>query len=609
MGQAVATKLSALPARCDDLLRQLVCGLCSADQDNIFTVQPFETDMLLCPAFANEIFSACSSAQFETQSVSSRFGSAAEFLHALLETASVHVSVRQRPECYNPLLRRCDRSDYIGVYGDCENGSRTAFFSLSPLAECQGGLSTPAAVHGLPCDTVCLSGKYLPVGSTTCENCSAGSFSIGGGIHIEHAWKDWPHGVTASNYCLDRRTNTEEEDRRKCFHWQMNDTALVSGAIGDNLVTVLDLGFEMVRVGHVSFRWQVDAELCPDRLCDGFYAELDGIRIVNFTSVAPWTETRVAVSKGLHTLTFAYSKDISISKGADMAMIDMIEMNGLFFADSSCIPCPPGSISAAGSRNCTVCPKDTYSEGTHCEPCPSTEYAPLGSAVCFPRAPCTMDDYEFLYTECDSSWRMSKVAEWITPKICGGGVSKPATVYDLPCFACPPGFFRRVGSGDCIGCPDGNRLSPTSGQCEPCTAGTHARKVLEASRWDEWPDWVHHSTGRPLTATLEHGCRGPECSDEWRLMHDHIDSGPSHGHFAEPWLNFTVDLETSPSYFAFNHSFVNCSDCRVMVEVVRAADGAVIDTQTFYPWSSTRGMRTLEAGFHRCVIWFFLVSM
>jgi hypothetical protein len=262
--------------------------------------------------------------------------------------------------------------------------------------------------------------------------------------------------------------------------------------------------------------------------------------------------------------------------------------------------------------------------GASCKPCPENEFAHIGSASCSPRSPCTADDIEFLYTECSDAGVISKVASWNQPKICGGpgSVSLPATETGIPCFPCPPGFYRRPGSGDCVGCPDGNRLQvcamilfnfvlfifflKENGVCTPCAAGTHAVKLLEVASWDEWPDWVHHATGRPLSASLEHGCRGGECSDEWRLGHDHIDSGPGHGFFAEPWLNFTVDLETAPSYFAFNFSFVNCSyfDCRVLVEVVRTRDGTLIDSQSFSPYTASRGMRTMEAGFHSFLLTF-----
>jgi hypothetical protein len=603
MFRSVQASMTTIPPSCRTALRKLFCGVCSPDQDYIFTLQPFEIDMLLCPAFADSIFSDCGLGVVNGSSVSSKFASAAEFLHYILADA-VHISVRQRPDCYNPLVRPCVMNDYIGVYGDCEDGLRSAFFSKSPLAECQGGVTSPFPVHGLPCDIACLSGSYLPVGGRVCQTCPEGTFSIGGGVHVEHAWKDWPHGVSAANYCLDRRSGAEVRDPTKCFHWILNDTVLRSGLIENNIITVVDLSFELVRAGHVSFRWQVDAELCSYVECDGFYAELDGVRVVPFTSVALWTLSRFSLEKGQHVLTLAYSKDISDKRGADMAMIDALEINGLFFADSVCSSCPPGSVSNVGSRYCTVCPRDTFSLGSVCQPCQPSEYAHFGSGSCSIRQLCTESDYEFLFTECDNSGKMNKVASWITPKTCGnGGVELPATVSNIPCFDCPPGFMRRPGSGDCVGCPDGHHLSGQT--CVACTAGTMAAKLFEVSRWDEWPDWVHHSTGRPLTATLQHGCRGDGCSDEWRLMHDHIDSGPGHGDFAEPWLNFTVDLEASPSFFNFNISFANCiGDCSALVQVVRLADGKLIDSETFYYWTPHRGMRTFEPGFHSFLLTF-----
>ncbi len=606
LATAVQSALTNILPACQATLQQLYCSVCSPDQDAIFTVQPYEIDLLLCPHFASSIYAACAQAQVDGQTVSARFADAASFLHHIVGT-SFHVSIRQSVSCYDPTLPPCTAFDYVGTYSDCVGGVRSAFFQLSPLARCQGGITNPPPVTGLSCTIACLSGSYLPIGSTQCQPCQAGTFSIGGGVHIE-TWKDWPHGITATNYCLGRY-NKSEVKGASCKHWAMNETVIMSGKVGDSVTTIVSLAFELVRPGHVSFRWTVDAELCVFTECDGFYAELDDVRVVNLTSVQPWITSRFAAGKGHHVLTLAFSKDISISKGSDMAMIEELEINGLEWADSSCTQCSPGSFSRAGARNCTVCPFNTATEhaGTpnRCEPCPADMYALVGSSECLPRPLCTQEDFEVLYSGCSDNWTQNEVPQWITPHICAGGVTLPVAQQNLGCFACSPGFHRVRGSGECVGCPNGHKLDGE--QCVPCAAGTSAHKVFEVERWDAWPDWVHHQTGLPLSATLEHGCTGEGCLDEWRLMGSYIDSGEGHRFPATSWLNFTVDIEAIPTYFTYNISFAYCTSllCRASLRVVRTSDGTVIDSDyASVNFDGRRGLRILEPGFHSFLLTF-----
>ena len=602
MYRAVNARLQGRSAECDAALSEVYCAICSPDQDYIFTVQLFETDMLLCPDFADSVFSSCLSATVNGTDVGARFAHGADFLHHVLEGA-IHVSVRQRFDCFNPRLPPCQRSDYIGVYSDCVAGTRTAFFQLSPLARCQGGLVNVPPVEHLPCDTTCQSGFFLPVGATACEQCPAGTFSIGGGVRVED-WKEWPHGLTASSYCLDTYSKQTVTDGT-CSEWTMNETNFHSGAIGNSLQSVVDVTFELVRDGHISFRWMVDAEFCEGG-CDGFSALLDGVFIVNFTSSAPWSTVRVAASKGSHVLTLIYSKDFSISHGLDLAAIDDLEINGLTWADSLCSACPPGSFSGAGARNCSLCSYGTASDraGTPdaCPACPESQYALLGATECIDKPLCTSDDYEALFSNCaGQNLKMSKLYSWISPHICQGGVELPPPELSIDCFPCPRGF-RRLPGGDCVGCPDGQRV--VGDGCEPCPAGTYGPKNFEVDRWDSWPDWVHHS-GSLVTAELTHGCRGVGCLNDWRLMGTHIDSGRGHVFPASVWLNFTVDVEVVPTSFSYNVSFSNCTgDCTAYLQVVRSSDGRVIDSATVSPFTNGRAgiVRILEPGFHSLIL-------
>ena len=563
---------------------------------------------MLCPAFADQIFSACALAMLSGEEVQRVYAHGAEFLHDLLETV-VHVSSRQSENCYNPLLRPCQDSDYVGVYSDCRDGFRTAFFTKPLQVLCQGGAPLPEPVQSLRCDKSCQSGSHLPVGERECLTCPAGTFSIGGGVRIE-TWKEWPHGLTALTYCISRETGLPVTDQDLCKHWILNETEVVSGAIPDNLITILRVSFELVRPGHVSFQWTVDAEKCPYTECDGFYFEMDSERLINFTSVMPWTTSRFAVDEGTHSMVFAFSKDFSRSLGDDQAMLDSLEINGLSYADQRCTGCPQGSFSAAGARTCQLCENNTASNevGTAnaCPSCASDRYALLGATECKPRPQCDENDYEVLYTDCEwtgASFRRSLVPRWIDPHVCAGGVVLPLTESNLECGDCQPGFRRLQGYGDCVGCPSGQKA--VGSDCQTCNAGSFAPKVFEVSSWSSWPDWSHHETLIPLSATLEHSCIGTGCFGDWRLLGTSIDSGVGHQFPAVQVLNFTADMEAEPSSMSFNASFRCPTACRLTVEMVKTSSGETLLSRSFTAFNGgVHQMQVKERGVYSFVFSF-----
>jgi len=74
----------------------------------------------------------------------------------------------------------------------------------------------------------------------------------------------------------------------------------------------------MVETGFLRFAYQVDAEPRFDGL--SVYINRD-LKMPLVSNQLQWTVERFTLEKGFHTVQFIYSKDVSISKGLDMAMI------------------------------------------------------------------------------------------------------------------------------------------------------------------------------------------------------------------------------------------------------------------------------------------------
>jgi hypothetical protein len=395
----------------------------------------------------------------------------------------------------------------------------------------------------------------------------------------------------------------------------LNESNVHSGAITDSQVSILEINVELVRAGSVVFDWMVEAEEGVTLVCDGFYFEIDGVRRINVTSIADVTRSKFSLSAGTHTLVFGYRKDSSLSLGVDRAEIFMLEVEGIFWADSSCTPCPHGTYSTLGSADCTLCAENTASNdiGTPnaCPACNATEYAFPGATQCIPRPVCTALHAEPLYSHCtyaSGAHSRTKYWSWIEPHVCAGGYVLPPNQTGLACPDCQPGFRRLPGYGECVGCPDGQRVGADNVTCVPCDAGTYANKVFAISSWNMWPDWSHHVTMIPLSATLQHGCEGSGCRGDWRLMGSFVDSGVGHHFPATPYLNFTVDVETVPTKLIIGAAF-SCGTeiCQLVVRdyVRRNSTFEYLDsfwmTNLFFNSSHPGELLVLQAGVHRYI--------
>lgn len=96
-----------------------------------------------------------------------------------------------------------------------------------------------------------------------------------------------------------------------------------AGVIGDNGETYLELACETSE-GIISFWYKVSSESGYDGLC--FYIDYEIVDC--WTGEIDWTQASYPVSAGFHTFTWEYTKDGSVSEGADTAWIDDIALPG-----------------------------------------------------------------------------------------------------------------------------------------------------------------------------------------------------------------------------------------------------------------------------------------
>eukprot|EP00771_Trimastix_marina_P000635 gnl/Trimastix_PCT/1656.p1 GENE.gnl/Trimastix_PCT/1656~~gnl/Trimastix_PCT/1656.p1 ORF type:complete len:956 (-),score=237.75 gnl/Trimastix_PCT/1656:143-3010(-) len=464
----------------------------------------------------------------------------------------------------------CTRYDYTAQFGECQVATHTRSKTYTKSTDCHDGMSLPAAetvpcncdpqdlkftfglcdgetgtrqlvyyypyvcsgspppVRHVPCDFHCEPGTHLDMATGTCQSCSAGEFSLGGGVaHTE--WPRIPEGFTT------RCTGTG------CSPWVASGTMLTSGnqTTTGTVKSILETSVQVIAAGSfVRFSFTVDAEAC----CDGLSFYVDGTRVMKRHGVETrWVEKQFPLTIGAHNLTWVYEKDYAISRGEDAAFIRTVHISGLNYADKECTKCPPGSSSGERSATCTKCPRNTHAAtagSPTCEPCPADAYSYTGSLTCTARVPCTEDDYEALYDPCIGG-RRREYFQWMEPMICNNasGVRLPAPRPDQPCAPCNPGFERSAGDQMCHACPAGQYRAGNMAVCGVCAAGHEAPPALSLQYFDHWD---------PHVAT---GCDGDMCGTSgWRLRDSFIDSGKAHRGMVDSWLTVTVDLTVHGHY-------------------------------------------------------------
>lgn len=524
-------------AACKSMIQSVGASLCSPKSSSWVRVHAFGIDLRPCPSFCALLQTTCASSTLTGYGPVPSLDAESVCFY-LFSVAPWRVFIPNftptvRPGCW-ATAGTCGSNDYFPAYTACSSQTRSVVYQWVNGSTCQGGDSLPTSITGLPCELTCPRGQYLPIGTTQCVNCPAGTFSIGGGTRIS-IWKQWPtsSAFELTSYCLNRSNLVYSSGFDKPCAWQLSDSMIISGNISDYASSVLEIRTYVSRNGAFEFAYQIDAEVNYD----GLYVGIDGIIVyTDLRQVSQWTVFRQALASGPHIITISYRKDSSFSAGLDSIFISYIQIEGTDLVGASCSACPAGTFSAVGAANCSSCPMNTYSNDSsaQCTACSADTYAYPGSRFCTTRPACTTSDYTWVFSNCtmiDNQPQRSKSAQWIQPQICQPtNVTLPATITGLACSPCNPGEYRT--GANCNYCPPGTISSqPDATSCTPCTAGSISINSLVYTRFDSWP---------PEFSTR---CTGSGCgSTGWRLLSNSIDSGIGHSYPAESTLSIAVNL-------------------------------------------------------------------
>lgn len=93
-----------------------------------------------------------------------------------------------------------------------------------------------------------------------------------------------------------------------------------SGAISNNSQTELRLTYEVGAADSIAFYYKVSSENNYDKL----FFLIDNEEISHWSGSVNWTRAQYYVTAGVHSFTWRYTKDSSVSSGSDCAWIDFV---------------------------------------------------------------------------------------------------------------------------------------------------------------------------------------------------------------------------------------------------------------------------------------------
>lgn len=332
----------------------------------------------------------------------------------------------------------CSSFDYDFQYTECVGGlqSKIYFWKDDPKL-CRDGVSLPPREDNIPCtiNTIsCPAGTFLPPGESICQNCSAGYFSVGGGIEFS-SWESIP-----------AEFNTTCEGNQ-CSGWTAQDRSIVAGKGKSILTSIRNFMVE----GSVTFHFKLYSPLPGVTfrfLIDGKEQFSSSYLVVDYIPI-----TISSISVGQHTLTWEFINPTSNPLNLPvLAEIQKIRIVGTSFADFTCTPCPPGTFSEAQASTCNLCPAGTRSSAgsATCSPCPTRQYSFEGAETCVDRAPCTSNSVQILYTPCSNKQRTS-YSVFLDPP-CSTDSFFPPSNRTVACAPCLEGTYQDPSSGVCMSC-------------------------------------------------------------------------------------------------------------------------------------------------------------
>jgi hypothetical protein len=93
-----------------------------------------------------------------------------------------------------------------------------------------------------------------------------------------------------------------------------------SGAIADSQSSSMSIAFEVVHESELAFYLKTSSETGYDYL--RFF--VDGVERAKWAGETPWQEVQYQIGTGMHSFIWHYSKDSSVTSGADAAWVDVI---------------------------------------------------------------------------------------------------------------------------------------------------------------------------------------------------------------------------------------------------------------------------------------------
>lgn len=156
-----------------------------------------------------------------------------------------------------------------------------------------------------------------------------------------------------------------------------------------------------------------------------------------------------------------------------------------------CVKCPPGTFNPlsgapAQSEFCRRCPPDTFqpeSGAAECKPCPPGTHSLRGYKQCLICGPGT-ELYGRSCKKCRPGYYSNKTANVACESCPPAMSSRKGADSVAKCFFCPPGrsgevcspcqrgLFKPGREGSCEFCPPGFSSGEGSAQCRPCPPGT-----------------------------------------------------------------------------------------------------------------------------------------
>ncbi|ODM99963.1 hypothetical protein Ocin01_06725 [Orchesella cincta] len=390
-------------------------------------------------------------------------------------------------------------------------------------------------------NAACEAGQFLNLTTVQCEDCEAGTYSLGGGLRFDE-WDPLPTGFRTQVEKFHSMFSTfgRQYADVNCSKWGWRSRGDMLISQGGPCVATLTYTAQLVKPGSlrftyqyaddsVLFQFQANSEQCES------LREAEGSRWPPLTGEGSWRTEEISLHTGLNIFQW---KTVGIDAHRPKpVIIKRIELEGVGYT-SSCNPCPPGFFSdMKASKTCYPCKRDFYAnkKSTICTPCDKNEYyAEPGSSQCLRRPACTTSDYYSIHAPCNANNQTQVVYKWIEPKICletrEGAVELPAPKPLEECPPCNPGTEYRDGS--CQSCPT-NYFSDGLTTCSSCPANTVPERGHYMTQWYSWPHNVH-------TTCISPEGNGCSSSPAWQLNGKYIQSGK--GHASWVYLVMTVSV-------------------------------------------------------------------